>query len=82
MFLSCGYRALWLQGSDACQCGQCNCMMTAIGERVHQQLDLITATVQVLRHIKTVSGCSQCEGQIKTAPTPPQMSGGGGGWPL
>ncbi|EAQ99168.1 IS66 family transposase [Congregibacter litoralis] len=58
---------------EACQCEQCNSIMSPISERIYEQLDLIPATVQVMRNIKTVYGCSQCEGQIKTAPMPPQI---------
>ncbi|MEM8562571.1 MAG: IS66 family transposase [Pseudomonadota bacterium] len=61
-----------LEGA-ACQCNQCQSTMTPISERVSEQLDLIPATVQVLRHVRTVYGCPSCEGQIKTAPMPPQI---------
>ena len=58
---------------EACQCAQCNSVMKPISERVYEQLDMIPATLQVLRHIKTVYGCSHCEGHIKTAPMQPQI---------
>ncbi len=58
---------------EACQCEQCQTTLTVISERTCEQLDIIPAQVQVLRHIKTIYGCPQCEGQIKTAPMPPQL---------
>ncbi len=58
---------------DACQCEQCQSTMAPISERSCEQLDIIPAQIQVLRHIKTTYGCPQCDGQIKTAPMPPQL---------
>jgi transposase len=58
---------------EACQCEQCQSTMAPISERTCEQLDIIPAQIQVLRHIKTVYGCPQCEGQIKTAPMPPPL---------
>lgn len=57
----------------ACQCGQCQSTMVPISERTCEQLDIIPPQIQVLRHIKTTYGCPQCDGQIKTAPMPPQI---------
>jgi len=45
--------------------------LQAIGEVVSEQLDIIPATIQVLRHVRVqyACDCGQC---IKTAPLPPQ----------
>jgi transposase len=41
-------------------------------EVVSEQLDIIPATVQVLRHIRGKYRCPCCEGHIRTAPMTPQ----------
>lgn len=43
-----------------------------IGEEVSEQLDVIPAKVQVLRHIRPKYACPCCRQGIKTAPMPPQ----------
>ena len=43
-----------------------------IGEEVCEQLDVIPAKVQVLRHIRPKYACPCCRQGIKTAPMPPQ----------
>ena len=46
-------------------------VMTVIGEEVSEQLDIVPATIQVLRHIRERYGCS-CDGGVKSTPLPPQ----------
>lgn len=58
---------------EACHCEQCQRAMAVISERSSEQMDIIPAQVQVLRHIKKTYGCPHCEGQLKTAPMPPQI---------
>lgn len=46
--------------------------LTVIGEEVSEQLDIIPAKVQVLRHIRKKYACPCCQAGVKTAPLPPQ----------
>ena len=43
-----------------------------IGEEISEQLDIIPAKVQVLRHIRKKYACPCCQAEVKTAPLPPQ----------
>lgn len=43
-----------------------------IGEEISEQLDIIPAKTQVLRHIRIKYGCRCCEQTVKTAALPPQ----------
>jgi transposase len=43
-----------------------------IGSEISEQLDIIPAKVQVLRHIRKKYACPCCQSQVKTAPMPPQ----------
>ena len=43
-----------------------------IGEEVSEQLDIIPAKIQVLRHIKKKYACPCCEAYVKTAEAPQQ----------
>ena len=43
-----------------------------IGTEVSEQLDIIPAKVQVLRHIRIKYACPCCQAEVKTAPMPPQ----------
>lgn len=58
---------------NACHCEHCQSTMTVMSERTCEQLDIVPAEVRVLRHIKQVYSCPQCDGMIKTAPMPPQI---------
>ena len=49
-------------------CG-CGCMKSRIGEEVSEQLDIIPARIQVLRHIRYKYACRQCEGIEDDGPT-------------
>jgi transposase len=50
----------------------CGCEMKVIGEETSEQLDIIPAKVQVLRHIRKKYCCQKCDGSFKTAGMPPQ----------
>jgi transposase len=59
-----------------CDCG---CTLSRIGEEVSEQLDVVPARVQVIRHIRPKYACKQCEGvhndgpAVKIAPVPQQI---------
>jgi transposase len=46
--------------------------LVVIGEEVSEQLDIIPAKIQVLRHIRKKYACPCCCAGVKTAPVPPQ----------
>lgn len=60
----------------SCACG---CMKSRIGEEVSEQLDIIPAKMQVIRHIRYKYVCKNCEGveadepAVKIAPMPEQL---------
>jgi transposase len=47
------------EGEKLCACG---CMLSRIGEEVSEQLDIIPAKIQVIRHIRPKYACRNCEG--------------------
>lgn len=57
----------------------CGCELKRIGEEVSEQLDIIPATIQVIRHIRPKYACPACEGvkddgpTVKIAPVHPQI---------
>ncbi len=52
-----------------CGCGE----MTRIGEETSEQLDIIPAKIQVIRHIRPKYACPRCEGAgVQLSPLPPQ----------
>jgi transposase len=59
-------------------CG-CGAELSRIGEEVSEQLDIIPAKIQVLRHIRPKYACKACEGveddgpAVKIAPVVPQI---------
>ena len=59
-----------------CSCG---CELKRIGEETSEQLDIIPAKIQVIRHIRPKYACPECEGvdddgpTVKIAPVPPQI---------
>ena len=59
-----------------CGCGR---ELSRIGEEVSEQLDIIPAKIQVIRHIRPKYACRNCEGveadgpAVKIAPVPPQI---------
>jgi len=46
--------------------------LTVIGEEVAEQLDIIPAKIQVIRHIRKKYACPCCEAHVKTAAAPEQ----------
>jgi len=46
--------------------------LKVIGEVISEQLDIIPAQVQVLRHIRKKYACPCCSSEVKTAPLPAQ----------
>lgn len=57
------------EAEKRCPCG---CQKERIGEEVSEQIDIIPAKVQVLKHIRFKYACKQCDGAPETAPMPPQ----------
>jgi transposase len=59
-----------------CGCGNAK---SRIGEEIMEQLDIMPALIQVLRHIRPKYACRQCEGveddgpTVAIAPPPPQI---------
>lgn len=57
----------------------CGCELSRIGEEVSEQLDIIPARIQVLRHIRPKYVCRGCEGvaddgpSVRIAPVAPQI---------
>jgi len=49
-------------------CG-CGCELSRIGEEVSEQLDIIPARVQVIRHIRPKYACKRCDGVEDSGPT-------------
>ncbi|HLP10038.1 MAG TPA: IS66 family transposase [Opitutaceae bacterium] len=46
--------------------------LTRIGEEVSEQLDIVPAKIQVIRHVRVKYACPCCEGHVQRAPLPPQ----------
>jgi len=59
-------------------CG-CGCQQSCIGEETSEQLDIIPAKIQVIRHIRLKYACKNCEGveseggAVVIAPAPKQL---------
>lgn len=47
----------------------CGCELSRIGEEVSEQLDIIPAKIQVIRHIRPKYACKNCEGVQDNGPT-------------
>ena len=64
---------------DADKICACGCELTRIGEEVSEQLDIIPAKMQVIRHIRPKYACKKCEGveddgpTVKIAPVPSRI---------
>ncbi|MDY0282008.1 MAG: IS66 family transposase [Salinivirgaceae bacterium] len=64
------------EGEKVCACGAPLCR---IGEEVSEKLDIIPATVRVIRNIRPKYACKHCEGveddgpTVRIAPSPPQI---------
>jgi transposase len=50
----------------------CGCQLSRIGEEVSEQLDIIPAKIQVIRHIRIKYPCKGCEETLRPASSPPQ----------
>jgi len=48
----------------------CGCQLQEIGEDISEELDIIPAKVQVIRHVRKKYACKSCEETIKSAPAP------------
>jgi transposase len=57
------------EAEKICACG---CALTRIGEETSEQLDIIPARIQVIRHIRLKYACQGCEETVRTAALPPQ----------
>jgi len=61
---------------DADKICACGCELSRIGEEISEQLDIIPAKIQVIRHIRPKYACRNCEGvdddgpTVKIAPVP------------
>ena len=60
-----------LDASD-CDCANCRQPMEAVSEKISEQLDIIPAQVQVIRHVRKTYACKACDSTPKTAKLPPQ----------
>ncbi len=60
-----------LDEADRC-CSTCNDTMEAVSEKTSEQLDIIPAQVQVLRHVRKTYACKACNSTPRTAELPPQ----------
>lgn len=62
---------------DDKMCG-CGCELSKIGEDISEKLDIVPATIRVIRHIRPRYACKNCEGledakSVKIAPAPAQI---------
>jgi transposase len=55
-----------------CACPQCGQQRVKIAEEASEQLDYHPASLFVLEHVRFVYACKKCEGEVVTAPKPPQ----------
>lgn len=53
-------------------CG-CGSALTQIGAEASEQLDIIPAKIQVIRHVRPKYACAHCHVGVKIAPVPPQI---------
>ena len=53
-------------------CAEDGTELKVIGEEVSEQLDIVPARVQVLRHVRRKYACRACEEGVQTAPMPAQ----------
>ena len=64
------------EAEKVCACG---CELSRMGEEVSEQLDIVPARIQVVRHIRPKYVCRQCEGvkdegpTVRIAPVVPQI---------
>lgn len=53
-------------------CPQDGCELKKIGEETSEQLSIIPARMQVIRHLRPKYACPRCQEGVKIAPAPPQ----------
>ena len=53
-------------------CGEDGRELAVIGQEISEQLDVIPAKIQVIRHVRLKYACKQCEEGVVQAPMPPQ----------
>ena len=58
--------------SDQEKVCRCGCQLSRIGKELSEQLDIIPAKIQVIRHIRHKYACKDCEQTVRTAALPPQ----------
>lgn len=51
----------------------CGCRKHAIGEEVSEQLEIVPMQIRVIKHIRKVYGCRDCESSPVTADRPAQL---------
>ncbi|WP_062383038.1 IS66 family transposase [Pseudomonas abietaniphila] len=56
----------------ACGCG-CGCRKHAIGEEISEQLEIVPMQIRVIKHVRKVYGCRDCETAPVTADKPAQV---------
>ena len=57
---------------DQKHCHNDGAELVCIGEEISEQLDVIPAKIQVIRHIRRKYACKTCEDGVVTALMPPQ----------
>lgn len=57
---------------DQKHCHNDGTALVCIGEEISEQLDIIPAKIQVIRHIRRKYACKTCEEGVVTAPMPSQ----------
>ncbi|MCX6115908.1 MAG: IS66 family transposase [Proteobacteria bacterium] len=55
-----------------CSDPTCGCNLTLIGNETSEQLDIIPAKIQVIRHIRNKYVCTKCSGNVRIATAPIQ----------
>jgi transposase len=58
--------------NDQKHCHNDGAELVCIGEEISEQLDIIPAKIQVIRHIRRKYACKACEEGVVMAPMPPQ----------
>jgi transposase len=62
--------------TSECHCGQCQGALTPVSEKISEQLDIIPATVRVLRHVRKTYACVGCdEDRALAGPADPEEPG-------
>ncbi len=51
----------------------CGCRKHAIGEEVSEQLEIVPMQIRVIKHVRKIYGCRECEAASVTADKPAQL---------